>query len=58
MKGKEQIPGEIDVVWDHEGIKSARQNLRELVKTAVDIRAASMEFNTDFPSSSFRNTFY
>lgn len=46
------------MIWEHERIKTARDTLRELVMTAVDIRASSLKFNTDFTPTEFQKIFY
>ncbi|KIO20784.1 hypothetical protein M407DRAFT_29580 [Tulasnella calospora MUT 4182] len=56
--GKEAITGDVDAVWDHEGLMSARERLRELVMMAVELRAASLQFNTDFPQAEIRKSTY
>ncbi|KAG8920226.1 hypothetical protein FRC00_010304, partial [Tulasnella sp. 408] len=49
---KDPIDGSLDVLWEHEGIKIARDCLKSLILTATKIRQAALRFNTDFPPSS------
>ncbi|KAG9042714.1 hypothetical protein FS837_010477 [Tulasnella sp. UAMH 9824] len=56
--GKAIIPGDVEEIWEHDGIKEAREQLRELVTFAVAIRAASLRFNTDFPSTGGQKSTY
>ncbi|KAG8929551.1 Sentrin-specific protease 6 [Tulasnella sp. 417] len=56
--GKSIISGNVDRIWDHEGLTYAREQLHELVMLAVELRAASQKFNTDFPPAVAGKGFY
>ncbi|KAG8932531.1 hypothetical protein FRC01_013433 [Tulasnella sp. 417] len=50
--GKQTIAGSLDEIWCHEDVQFARENLRDLVASAIVIRQAALDFSVDRPGLS------